>query len=198
MRNIKMGKKEYSRKYRVEHRKNKSFEINHIDGEEWKLVRGYNKYFISNKGRVLCIAFNNTDRKKILNNQTTLDGYKFVQLSKNGKVTNAKIHRLVAQAFIPNPNGYPQVNHKDEDKSNNCVENLEWCSAKYNNTYGTRCKRAWDTRGRKPIVCTYNDGTEKIYQTQKEAEIDGFSQSKISLCLQGKRFKHGGCTWRFL
>ena len=70
----------------------------------------------------------------------------FVQLYKNGVMKNEHIHRLVALTFIPNPNNLPQVNHKDEDKSNNCVDNLEWCEHKYNVNYGTAIERASKSR----------------------------------------------------
>lgn len=68
-------------------------------------------------------------------------GYCLVKLSINGKSQEHKVHRLVAKAFIDNPNNYDCVNHKDENKSNNTVENLEWCTRAYNNTYGTRIHR---------------------------------------------------------
>lgn len=68
-------------------------------------------------------------------------GYASVALSKNGKLTYPLVHRLVAEAYISNPDNLPQVNHKDEDKAHNCVNNLEWCDATYNNNYGTRTSR---------------------------------------------------------
>ena len=67
--------------------------------------------------------------------------YLYVSLTHREKVRFSSVHRLVAEAFIPNPEGLPQVNHKDEDKFNNCVENLEWCTASYNNRYGTKIAR---------------------------------------------------------
>ena len=67
--------------------------------------------------------------------------YLYVSLTNREKVRFSSVHRLVAEAFIPNPEGLPQVNHKDEDKFNNCVDNLEWCTASYNNRYGTKIAR---------------------------------------------------------
>ena len=74
--------------------------------------------------------------------------YMEVNLSKNNKVTHYLIHRLVAQAFIPNPNNLPQVNHKDENRENNRVDNLEWCTAEYNTNYGTRALRQGISSGK--------------------------------------------------
>lgn len=78
--------------------------------------------------------------------QVDKDGYLWVNLTYDGKQHNHKIHRLVAQAFIPNLNNLPQVNHKDEDKTNNKVDNLEWCDGKYNINYGTAMQRAKQSR----------------------------------------------------
>lgn len=89
--------------------------------EEWKDIKGYEGlYQISNKGRVRSTR-NNIILKPIISDK----GYYRVDLSKNGNKDRVRIHRLVAQAFIPNPNNYPVINHKDENKSNNCVSNLE-------------------------------------------------------------------------
>lgn len=87
------------------------------------------------------------------------DGYLRVVLYKEGKGKTIKVHRLVAQAFIPNPNNYPCVNHKDECKTNNCVDNLEWCDQKYNVNFGNGIKRRvantdWKEVSRKRVAST--------------------------------------------
>ena len=102
--------------------------------EIFKPISGYESYLIGSHGTVM-------RNGKILKQQLNSDGYVLVSLCKDGKCKSFFVHRLVANAFIDNPENLPQINHKDEDKTNNFVENLEWCDAKYNNSYGTRIKR---------------------------------------------------------
>ena len=115
--------------------------------EYFKTIKGYENYQISNYGNVLSV------KKGIFLKKVVVCGYECVNLCVNGKKKMHKVHRLVAEAFLPNPNNYPCVNHKDEDKTNNFIwvnddgtvdplrSNLEWCSSAYNNAYGTRGKR---------------------------------------------------------
>ena len=103
----------------------------------WKPIIGYeNLYKINNYGEVLSLRSN-----KILKPNNNGIGYFIIQLCKNGKRKNYLIHRLVAEHFLDNPNNLPEVNHKDEDKSNNFVNNLEWCKHKYNMNYKRLQKR---------------------------------------------------------
>ena len=109
--------------------------------EEWRDIKGYEgKYQVSNLGRVRSLNFNKTGKIKELS-YAKRRGYLGVTLFKDKKPKTFAVHRLVAEMFIPNPNNYPQVNHKDENKLNNNVENLEWCTVLYNNCYGTRLKK---------------------------------------------------------
>ena len=118
-------------------------------------------------------------------------GYCRVQLCKGGKVTAYLIHRLVAEAYLSNPLNLPHVNHKDENKANNSVANLEWCSVDYNNKYGTHA-----TCTMKPIYCIELD---KTFASLKEAtEVINIAQSSISNCLAGRRKTAGGYHWRYV
>lgn len=107
--------------------------------EEWKDVPNYEGlYQVSNLGRIKSLRDKNGKaREKILKLKLSKFGYYQICLCKNGKQKWYFVHRLVALAFIPNPNNLPQINHIDENKTNNYVENLEWCTSKYNSNYGT-------------------------------------------------------------
>lgn len=102
---------------------------------EWRIIEGYPNYSVSNTGIVI-----NTKKNKMMSIYIR-KGYCHVKLSTHNKAAQKKVHRLVAEAFIPNPNNYDCINHKDENPLNNNVENLEWCNHSYNNTYGTRIER---------------------------------------------------------
>lgn len=105
--------------------------------EIWKDILGYEGlYQVSNHGRVYSLRKN-----KYMKPFSDKAGYIYIVLNKNKKVKRYSVHRLVAKMFIPNINGLPCVNHMDENKSNNHVSNLEWCTYAYNNSYGTRLKR---------------------------------------------------------
>ena len=147
-------------------------EINEI----WKDIEGYEGFYkISNLGRVkscerVIIATRRHKltfvkiKERIRVIRKNHKGYLYVMLNKDGKTKVLKIHRLVAQAFIPNPDNLPCVNHKDEDKTNNIVTNLEWCTHLYNNLYGTRLERIGKAiKGRKVSLET----RKKISEARK-------------------------------
>ena len=137
--------------------------------------------------------------------------YPTVQLFKNGKVKCVSIHRLVAEAFIPNPLGLSQINHKDENKHNFSVDNLEWCDAKYNMNYGNGAKMRhlkidYSTEQRKEIARSNGRSTSKAviqsssicYESAKEASrITGINASHIAECCKHKRKSAGGYTWEY-
>ena len=176
--------------------------------EEWRDVVGYEGlYQVSNTGKVKSLertVWNKgkgcyrTVPERILKADKEGSGYYQVWLSKDGKRGRYKVHRLVAQAFIPNPNNLPEVNHKDEDKANNCVENLEYCSRLYNANYGTGNKRRAE-KHRKPVYSINKEsGLITYWESAKEAErILGINNSHICRCLKGNLKSTGGFYWMY-
>lgn len=157
--------------------------------ERWKDIEGYEgKYKISSLGRVKSLNYNHTKSERILKQDKDRYGYLYVVLCTDGKRITKKVHRLVAQAFIDNPDNLPQVNHKNEDKTMNYVENLEWCTNKYNCNYGTRNERM-----SKKVLCVE---TNIIYPSTREAGRQINSSSIVS-CLKGRRKTAGGYHWRY-
>lgn len=158
--------------------------------EEWRNIQGHKGYQVSNTGRVRNINKGNILSQYNRNKQ----GYKAVSIDRK-LIT---VHRLVAQAFIPNPNNLPMVNHKDENPLNNCVENLEWCDAKYNCNYGTRIKRIAD-KNSTPIVSIDTNGKETYYKSAFECfHRKGYDYSNILKCCKGLRNKAHDCKWVFV
>ena len=128
--------------------------------EEWRPIEGYEGlYEVSNTGRVRSLDMYvkgkgyRLHKGKVLSPAKNKNGYLKVNLHCNGKRKTITVHRLVAEAFIPNSDNLTQVNHRDEDKTNNNVENLEWCDVKYNLSYGTARIRERDTKIQKGL-CT--------------------------------------------
>lgn len=145
-----------------------------------KDIKGYEGlYAITSCGKVWSYR-NNRFLCPIYNEQ----GYLLVDLCKDGEKKRTRIHRLVAEAYIPNPDNLPEVNHKDEVKSNNCVSNLEWCNTKYNSNYGTAKQRTAKKLG-KTVYCVELD---KIFISQSDAARElGICLSQISSVCNGKR-----------
>lgn len=176
---------------------------------EWRDINGYEGYYeVSNTGEIRSvdrliesITGKVYHRKpRIINQRVNKGGYKSVVLSKDGKSKTHLVHRLVASAYISNPNNYPQINHKDEDRQNNCVENLEWCDSKYNCNYGTHKEKLSNMFINSPIysksVLQYKDDVLiKKWVSMKECERNGFDHSAISKCCQGKQIAHKGYRW---
>lgn len=167
--------------------------------EIWKDIDGYDgMYQVSNTGRVKSV------RKNIILRQGIARGYKSVILSTNNIPKNYSVHRLVANAFIPNPDNLPQVNHKDENKANNCISNLEWCTPKYNYNYGTinirKSQKQLNDKNKSKVVLQYSlDGTFiKEWKSTMDVQRNlGFCHSYISECCRGKQSYAYGYIWKY-
>ena len=170
--------------------------------ERWLPVVGYEGlYEVSSLGRVKSLNYHRTGKEQLLKHKKSGSGYFQVQLWKNGKDKWMLVHRLVAEAFIPNPYNLQFVNHKDENKLNNCVENLEWCDAKYNNNYGNRNERISakltnHEKKSKPVLCVE---TGIVYPSAREAgRCTGANNSHIIECCKGKKYKTTkGFHWQY-
>lgn len=166
--------------------------------ENWKDIEGYEGiYQVSDRGRVKSLNYNHTGKEKILKTRKVKERYLHVCLWKDGEYKFCFVHRLVAQAFIPNPKNYPIINHKDENPSNNCVGNLEWCSSEYNNNYGTKIERFIKSKSR-PVKCVE---TGEVFSSIKEAhEKTGILAGNISSCANNTKWRHTARRfhWQFV
>lgn len=138
--------------------------------------------------------------KKYLSQKKRLDGYMEVNLWNKGTSESKLVHRLVAEAFVPNELNLPQVNHKDENRSNNNAWNLEWCNAKYNSNYGTNRKRGVYTRASRRVNCKAVKCVEtgNVYESiQLATKMTGVHNTNISRVLRGERKTAGGYHWEY-
>ena len=180
--------------------------------EKWVNIENNPSYFISNFGRV----FSKKSNKVMKNRVVSKNGYQQITLDNSQLL----VHRLVAQAFIPNPNNLPCVNHKDENPGNNDFRNLEWCTYKYNSNYGTN-----PSRHSKKMLDRYNNDPDwksdcikrlaeiqkkkrkrvvqldkfnnylKTYESSYATEKDGHLSVHVCDCANGKRKTHHGYKW---
>ena len=155
-------------------------------------IKGFNNYEISKLGVV-----RNYKSGRILKPFADKDGYLKHCLSENNKKKYVFLHRIIAMTFIDNPENRPCINHIDENKSNNDISNLEWCTVKENNSHGTRTKRASEKCCKSVIQLDLNNIFLGVFSSMKEASLKtGALQSHISSCCSGKRKSAGGYKWR--
>ena len=165
--------------------------------EYWKPVVGYEGlYMVSNWGRIKSMNYNHSGKERIMK-QKIQGGYYSVNLSKNGIIKTYLVHRLVAEAFIPNLNNYKEVNHKDENKTNNVVSNLEWCDRLYNVRYGTGIERRSKTQSKTVLQYDLNGNLIKEWKSINECGRNGFKKSNICKCCNGKQKTHKGFIWKY-
>lgn len=175
--------------------------------EIWKQVNGYGgKYYVSNKGNVKTLDYHQTGKEHMMKPRKDKGGYLTVSLSYLGNTNTVKIHRLVALAFLDNPNGFPFVNHKDEVKTNNIVDNLEWCTAKYNVNYSFSRhndefrKRQGDAERKynsKIAQIDINGNVIRIYDNIAVAVKENGNNKNIYACVKGVQSVCMGCKWVF-
>ena len=164
--------------------------------EIWKDVVGYEGFYkVSNKGNIRSVERKDTLGRKwggvtLRPSHNNTGGYLSVDLCKNGTRKKKRVHRLVAEVFIPNPNNYSEINHKDENKTNNHVENLEWCTSKYNINHGTRTERT----SKKVRAINIKTGVVTTFSSTAEARRKGYDQGAVSKASRG--IYYGGNLYR--
>ena len=167
--------------------------------EEWRDIKGYEGlYQVSNTGKVKSLNYSKTGKEGILKSCKNSAGYLILELFKNGIGKCHAIHRLVAEAFIPNIDNLPCINHKDENKENNYVENLEWITYKENANHGTRNERMAE-KLKKPIFSISKESGLITYwaSISEASKQTGINLSSISACCRGKRKSAGGFYWHY-
>ena len=179
------------------------------ESEIWKDVAEYEGFYkVSNKGNIHSVERRNSRGYRlggrILKPKYDGKGYPQVNLHKNGKSKTTTVHRLVAEAFIPNPKGFLEVNHKDENKSNNESSNLEWCTHKYNMNHGTLKERTAQALSKKVKATNIKTGEVLTFNSAKEAERKGYNASVVSMACRGVykastgKLVGDGCTYKGL
>lgn len=169
-------------------------------------IKGYEgQYQVSNLGNI------RNSKGKILKDRFDKDGYKKVTLCKDGNKKTYRVHRLVLETFKANPDNKPQINHRNEDKTDNRLNNLEWSTPKENSNYGTRTARSVETKRKngyynelaktnklnapKKVLCIT---TGKVYESAHEAARDlNLNNSTITQCCKGKRPQHKGYQFKY-
>ena len=173
--------------------------------ENWKAIAGYEGYYeVSNLGNVRSIPHEVCTKGGVkrmspgrnLIQKKARNGYMRVHLSKEGEARYHAVHRLVATAFVFNPDNLKQVNHKDENKANNQAENLEWCTRSYNCKYGHRNDTMIERR-RHEVQSIIGNVIQTYYSIQSASRITGVNAAHICQCCKGERDTAGGMKWRY-
>lgn len=188
-----------------------------LDGEEWRDVVGREgRYIVSNHGRIAtirdCFEYKRNGQvfKKAMTPHicsTSISpstNYRRMTFVEGGLKSTCLVHRIVAEAFIPNPRGYTCIDHIDDDPTNNRAENLQWCNYKMNNTKphhfisASNARKGLPAPNRKAIVQLQNDNVINVFESMAEAESLGYHHSAISRVCAGKLPLYKGFKWRYL
>ena len=173
-----------------------------MNKEIWKDIPGYEGlYQASILGRIRRLNYRNTGKYKILKPSIKTTGYLQVGLYKNQHCKLYLVHRLIAKTFIPNPDNKLYINHIDENRTNNKVDNLEWCTMTENNNHGNRNKKARKTFRKnhgKRVGCFINNKLIKMYYCLCDVKLDNFSEPSVWKCCNGRRKKHKGYEWKYI
>ena len=166
-------------------------------------------YKVSNLGRILSLNYRNTGKPDLMTPHKRKNGYLKVNLWKNRKRKTCLVHRLVAQTFLPNPENKPQVNHKDEDKTNNFVflnkygsvnkkkSNLEWSTPKENSNHGTRTERIAKAQSKPVLQLSLSGELIREWPSTAECGRNGFDQSAVAKCCRGELPHYKGFLWMY-
>lgn len=162
-----------------------------IEVETFVKIDGFEKYEVSNLGKV-----RNIKSGRILKPSLNNNGYLVHRLSEHNKQKQIYLHRIIAISFIDNSEGKPCVNHIDENKANNDLSNLEWCTIRENNIHGTRIKRIAEKHFIKVIQLDLNDNVLNVFKSMVQAgQETGVFATSISACCKGKLKSAGGYKW---
>lgn len=161
---------------------------------EWRQVREHLNYEVNSLGQI-----RHKKRKQILKPRSNNGGYQYVNFKVDGKNVNFAVHRIVANAFIPNPNGYAEVNHKDYDKMNNCVENLEWVTSSQNKQHAYLKEANQKSLGKSVEQYDLNNNYVQTFRTVSLAAQEmGCCVAAISNCCLGRTKTSQGYRWKFV
>ena len=170
--------------------------------EIWKDIKVYEgKYQVSNLGNIKNLNHLNSKKIKIMCLKKHKKGYFQIELHKNNISKTFLVHRLVAEAFIPNPNNYPIINHIDLNKNNNCVDNLEWCNQSQNMKHSYILKSTTEKPRKlykKIFQCDLENNIIKIWDNICEIKnIKNYHPTSIKQCCEGKRKQAYGYKWQY-